>query len=331
MTSMGDVVHALPAITDALSILPNITLDWVVEEGFSEIPHWHLGVSRVIPIALRRWRKNPIKAFYSGECKKFYRSLRAEKYDVVIDAQGLLKSAVVSYIARGKRYGLNRQSAKEGLVSWFYNVSQEVSWNLHAIERIRQLFGLSLQYSVPATRGEYNLNKLLFSMQKYSKIPYVVFVHSASRANKLWVEEYWCQLAEKVISLGVQVFFPWGGDLERKRADRLVINIDKRAKSINKGKAIVLDKLTLTQIAQVFVGAEAVISVDTGLSHIAAALDIPLVSMYSVTNPESVGAYGNNVVNLISNQLLKSNKNMPVITPQQVWQKLYPFLSGIKS
>ena len=331
MTSMGDVVHALPAITEALSMLPNITFDWVVEEGFSEIPCWHLGVSRVIPIALRRWRKNPIKAFYSGECKIFFRSLRAQKYDVVIDAQGLLKSAVISYIARGKRYGLNRKSAKEGLASWFYHVSQEVSWNLHAIERIRQLFGLSLQYSVPATRGKYNLNKQLFLIQKFTKVPYVVFVHGASRTNKLWVEEYWCQLAEKVISLGMQVFFPWGGDLERQRADRLVININHRSKSSNQGKAIVLEKSTLTQIAQLFVGAKAVVSIDTGLSHIAAALDIPLVSMYSVTNPESVGAYGTNVVNLTPSQLLKSEKIMSVVTTQQVWESLHPLLTGPKS
>ena len=129
----------------------------------------------------------------------------------------------------------------------------------------------------------------------------------------------------------MQVFFPWGGDLERQRADRLVININHRSKSSNQGKAIVLEKSTLTQIAQLFVGAKAVVSIDTGLSHIAAALDIPLVSMYSVTNPESVGAYGTNVVNLTPSQLLKSEKIMSVVTTQQVWESLHPLLTGPKS
>ena len=95
-SSLGDVIHALPAVTDAARAIPGIRFDWVVEESFAEIPAWHPAVDRVIPVALRRWRKAPFSAWFGGEWHRFRQSLRAERYDAVIDAQGLLKSALLT-------------------------------------------------------------------------------------------------------------------------------------------------------------------------------------------------------------------------------------------
>ena len=92
-SSLGDVIHTLPALTDAQRAIPGIQFDWVVEEGFAEIPAWHPAVAQVIPVAIRRWRKHPLQTLRSGEWRRFKARLRETHYDLVIDAQGLLKSA----------------------------------------------------------------------------------------------------------------------------------------------------------------------------------------------------------------------------------------------
>jgi heptosyltransferase-1 len=119
-SSMGDVIHALPALTDAMRAIPGIRFDWVVEEAFQEIPAWHPAVDRVIPVALRRWRKKPLKALISGEWRRFKRALRERQYDLVLDSQGLMKSAWLAQKARGPRAGFDKKSAREPLASWFY-------------------------------------------------------------------------------------------------------------------------------------------------------------------------------------------------------------------
>lgn len=90
-SSMGDVIHTLPALTDAQQAIPGLCVDWVVEEGFAQIPSWHSAVDRVIPIAIRRWRKNLLSAQTRQEWRSFKQRLHQERYDAVIDAQDYLK------------------------------------------------------------------------------------------------------------------------------------------------------------------------------------------------------------------------------------------------
>ena len=119
-SSLGDVIHTLPALTDAARAIPGIRFDWVVEEGFAEIPAWHPAVDAVIPVAIRRWRKKPLQAVRSGEWSNFKRRLRETQYDLVIDAQGLLKSAWLTRYARAEVVGLDKSSAREPLAARFY-------------------------------------------------------------------------------------------------------------------------------------------------------------------------------------------------------------------
>ncbi|MGB1237867.1 MAG: lipopolysaccharide heptosyltransferase I, partial [Pseudomonadales bacterium] len=190
-SSMGDIVHTLPALTDASNAIADIRFDWVVEEGFKDIPKWHSSVDRVIPVSIRRWRKAPLKAWCSGEWAEYRRQLQLEEYEAVIDAQGLIKSAVlVAAQAQGDVHGYDRQSIKEPLASKFYQHSYAISKEQHAVERIRQLFAKALHYEVRQKRGDYGIRAHFES----GTGDYLVFNHSTTRADKHYPEVYWREL-----------------------------------------------------------------------------------------------------------------------------------------
>ncbi len=207
-SSLGDVVHTLPALTDAARAIPGIKFDWVVEEGFAEIPTWHPAVDKVIPVAIRRWRKNLWQTIKSGEWRRFKQSVRAEKYDLVIDAQGLLKSAWLTRYVKAPVAGLDKNSAREPLAARFYSRRLAVARGQHAVERVRQLFALALGYDLPQTQGSYGLDidRLVELPRPY---PYVVFLHGTTWESKHWPELYWRQLTERMGQFGVVVKLPW--------------------------------------------------------------------------------------------------------------------------
>ncbi len=176
-SSLGDVIHTLPALTDAAHAVPGIRFDWVVEEGFAEIPSWHPAVDQVIPVAIRRWRKNLWQTLKSGEWKAFKQRVRERRYDLVIDAQGLVKSAWLTRLIKAPVAGLDRYSAREGLASRFYDRRLSVAVGQHAVERVRQLFALALAYDLPEGLGQYGLD--LKRLQLPPTAPYVVFLHGA--------------------------------------------------------------------------------------------------------------------------------------------------------
>ena len=188
---MGDVIHTLPALTDAQKAIPNIQFDWVVEEAFAEIPRWHSAVNRVIPVAIRRWRNNLLNRQTWLEWQAYLKALRAEEYDAVIDAQGLIKSAVlVTKQALGTKYGYDKHSAREGLSSWFYDKTFSISYQQHAVERIRKLFAEALGYALPQTIGDYGIAPH-FVKQPQNSTAYMVAIHATTRADKHWKEAYW--------------------------------------------------------------------------------------------------------------------------------------------
>ncbi|QBF28882.1 lipopolysaccharide heptosyltransferase I [Pseudomonas tructae] len=288
-SSLGDVIHALPALTDAARAIPGIRFDWVVEEGFAEIPGWHPAVDKVIPVAIRRWRKNLWQTFKSGEWRQFKQRLRESKYDLVIDAQGLVKSAWLTRYVKAPVAGMDRYSAREGLSSRFYDRRLSVERGQHAVERVRQLFALALGYNLPAGLGDYGLD--LNRLQLPPAAPFVVFLHGTTWATKHWPEAYWRQLAERLGQQGLQVRLPWGNPAEQARAERI-------AKGLNNCQ--VLPKLNLVGVARVLAAAKACVAVDTGLGHLAAALDVPTLSLFGPTNPGLTGAYGKSQVHIAS-------------------------------
>ena len=286
-SSLGDVVHTLPALTDAARALPGIRFDWVVEEGFAEIPAWHPAVDRVIPVAIRRWRKNLWQTIRSGEWRQFKQRLREGDYDLVIDAQGLLKSAWLTRYCTAPVAGLGRDSAREPLASRFYDRTYRVSKEQHALERTRQLFAQALGYPLPEGVGDYGLNRA--ALAGPASEPYLVFLHGTTWASKHWPETDWRALAERMNAEGWAIRLPWGNAAEKARAERIAEGLPK---------AEVLPRLNLAGVARVIAGARACVAVDTGLGHLAAALDVPSISLYGPTRPGRVGAYGRGQLHL---------------------------------
>ena len=289
-SSLGDVIHSLPALTDAMRAIPGIRFDWVVEEGFAEIPTWHPAVERVIPVALRRWRKNLWQTWRSGEWQRCKAAIGARDYDLVLDAQGLLKSAVLTRYARGPVAGLDRASAREPLASRFYDRGCSVPWGVHAVERVRQLFAQALGYPLPSGSGDYGLDRQRLLAGRVDQ-PYLLLLHGTTWTTKHWPERYWRELAELLGAQGWAIRLPWGNAEERARAERIAAGL---------AHVSVLPKLNLAGVAAELAGARACVAVDTGLGHLAAALDVPTVSLYGPTNPGFTGAYGRGQLHLAS-------------------------------
>ena len=194
-SSMGDVIHTLPAITDASCARSDLSFDWVIEESFAEIPAWHPNVDQAIPVALRRWRRNPCRAWRSGEWGRFKQNLRRRNYDLVIDAQCLMKSALLTRLVQAPRVGFDRSSAREPLAARAYDRRIRVSKSLHAVDRVRQLFAASLNYRRPQHTGDYGLHREDFAPGKAAE-ERIVFIHSTTRADKHWPETYWRELCD---------------------------------------------------------------------------------------------------------------------------------------
>jgi heptosyltransferase-1 len=315
-SSLGDVVHTLPALTDAAKMIPNIRFDWAVEEAFSEIPSWHPAVEKVIPIAIRRWRKDPVGSLLGTEWKRCKQSLRKGHYDAVIDAQGLLKSAWLARFVRAPRYGYDRDSVRERWATLAYHHQFSVPKEMHAVERIRDLFSQVFKYKLPETQGEYSLDQKKFksSGQLTSSL---VFLHGTARDEKLWPESHWKALTKMATSNGYEVLLPWGNSSEQERA--------KRIASVN-ASAHILPKLNLRGLATTLLNASGVVGVDTGLGHLAAAFDVPNVSLYGPTYPSLVGTYGKQQVHLQSKKVNKKGESpaalMAEISPEIVWANL---------
>ncbi len=286
-SSLGDVVHTLPALTDAQRAIPGIQFDWVVEEGFAEIPAWHPAVAQVIPVAIRRWRKNLWQTLRSGEWRRFKARLRETRYDLVIDAQGLLKSAWLTRYVKAPVAGLDRDSARESLASRFYDRRYAVPRDQHALERVRQLFAQALGYELPQGIGDYGLDRAQLATP--GEEPYLLLLHGTTWPSKHWPEAYWRELAERMSAFGWAIRLPWGNAEEKARAERIAEGI---------AGASVLPRLNLGGVAKVVAGARACVAVDTGLGHLAAALDVPSISLYGPTLPGRVGAYGRSQVHL---------------------------------
>lgn len=309
---MGDIIHTLPAVTDASNLVPNIFFDWIVEETFSDIIRWHPAIHEIIPINLRFWVKN----WYAVSSWKKYRECCMQlrkKYDIIIDAQGLLKtSLLVTYLTSGKKHGLNYISAREPISSLFYHKRHYIDKNQHAVERLRQLFALSLKYSVPSYTGKYNIEHL-FPPQKHNAA-YLIFFHSTTKPEKHWPEFNWSIITQYAIHAGYCIKLPFWTKSEELRTNRLA--------KLHSSKIITLPKLTLREIAVQISGATATISVDTGLSHLTAALGCPGITLYGPTNPNLIGTYGQNQI-----VLRASTKKMKHLTPIHVWESFQKILN----
>lgn len=281
-SSLGDVVHNLPVASDLRRRYPAVEIDWAVEESFTDIPALHPAVSQVVPVAARRWRRSMTSAQTWHEIRALRRRLHARGYDAVIDTQGLIKSALIARLAPGERFGLDWRSSREPL--WlFYDRTFSVSWSLHAVERNRLLVAKALGYA-PAAAVVYGIEAPRADTAALSLgDAYAVLLHSTSASEKLWPEHQWIKLGDHLQHLGLRAVLPWGSDAERERSERL-------AKVIK--QACVPPRLGIRQAAGLLGRAKVVFGLDTGLTHLAAALDTPTIGIYCATDPAATGLFG---------------------------------------
>lgn len=340
-SSLGDVIHTLPALSDAAEKYPAIKFDWVVEESFQEIPRWHSHVQRVIPIALRRWRKHPYRSICQDrEWQPFLKALRSEPYDLIIDAQGLLKSAWVARLAHGPIAGLGYQSARESLASLFYHERYDVPKMQHAIVRVRQLFAQALGYSdsLRSLPLSFGLEAAFpeSPLQHGTNHPYVLFLHGTTWETKLWPLSHWIALGRWMNHQGYAVYLPWGNAEEEQRAKTIAAKLSR---------VQILPRMPLGVVAEYLRKATLVIALDSGLTHLAGALGVPTIALFGATDIEKTGPKGKVTLLLKSgltcSPCLKRHCRfiqpqevdalcMQSLSPTQVWQHCLPYLQPIQ-
>ncbi|MCG6874019.1 MAG: lipopolysaccharide heptosyltransferase I [Betaproteobacteria bacterium] len=281
LSSLGDVVHTFPAVTDIARNVPGAELDWAVDEVFAALPALHPAVSRVIPVALRRGRRNPFNPAAWRALAVLRATLAEAPYDAVLDLQGLFKSAMVARLARGPRHGHAGATAREPLASWLYDHRHPAPRGDHAVAQTRLLAASALGYAVdgPIDYGLRVPPPPAFAPQDR----YAVLLHSTSRASKLWNEDNWIALGQRFESEGVRSVLPWGNEVERARAERLAGEI---------AEAIVAPRMSLTDAAGLLGRANVVVGLDTGLTHLAAATRTPVVGIYCDTSPADLRPIG---------------------------------------
>ena len=291
LSSLGDVFHTFPALSDARKAVPGVTFDWIVEEAFANLAVQHPAIDKVYPVKLRKLKQGKHRL---RELRAHWNELRdlvdTQNYDLVLDAQGLLKSAVLTRLSPAPAAGFGYGSAREWLAVPFYKTKVASDRNQHAIKRTRQLFAGALGYKLPKTEPEYSLDAKAWSEQAIANLQhlslplnYVVFLHGAAWQTKTWPRKRWRELAIMLHKNGANILLPWGNQTEKHTADYIADGLDS---------VRVLPKLSVIEVAQILSQAEAVIGVDSGLGHIPVAFGVPGLVLIGPTDPVKIGHIG---------------------------------------
>lgn len=283
LSSMGDLIQLLPALSDARAQRPELCFDWVADTAFAEIPGWHPAVDRVIVSAHRQWRERK-SAFLRHGARAWLRELRARRYDLVIDAQGSWKSAAVTALARGPGAGLDRAGIREPGAQWLYRHRYPIPRQQHAIARWRALLAMAIGYHQPAGDPDFGLSAVSWPAPPVDlERPTLTFVTNATWPTKHWPDRHWHALIERGLDRGYSVVLPWGSAAERARTERL---------AAHRPGVRVPPRMSLAEVAGLLAASAAVVSVDTGLAHLAAALGRPALTLYGPTDPRLIAATG---------------------------------------
>jgi len=272
MSSLGDLVHMLPAISDIARHVPGAQIDWVVEENFAEIPAWHPAVHDVIPVAHRRWRKHWWAADTRAERAALRENLQSRRYDVVLDMQALMKSVWVVRQTRGTRHGLDRKSAREPMASLFYDVKHNVNFWQPAVLRQRQLAAAAFGYAFDGP-PDFGLDALTRGVATQ---PYAVIMPSASRTDKLWPAEAWHRVFDRLGEHGLSLSLLAGNPEESARAQALVRDYPS---------AQVMPRMSLRDVAGLLAACTLMVGLDSGLTHLSAGLGRPTIGIYKASTP----------------------------------------------
>ncbi|MDR2875716.1 MAG: lipopolysaccharide heptosyltransferase I [Methylobacillus sp.] len=274
-SSMGDLVHNMPMIADIRHRFPDAIMDWVAEESFVEIARMNTEVARIIPVNMRRWKRNLGSCLSWREFSAFRRELKSEHYDAALDTQGLFKSALICRWSRSPSHGQNNQTAREAVAGWLYTHPHDIPRNLHAATRNRLLAARALGYELPDTPPRYDLQLPPAALPFTPSAPYAVILHGTARAAKLWPVEHWIAFCRELAQTHPTIFLPWGNDEERARAEKIAAAAPG---------CQTLPRMTLTQLAHLLQGAGIVVGLDTGLMHLAVGLGKPTLAIFCDTD-----------------------------------------------
>jgi heptosyltransferase-1 len=279
-SSMGDIVHALPAVTDIRRHLPQVQIDWLLEKSFASIPALHPAVGQVWPMAWRKWRRALWQAETWHAMGELRRGLRHAHYDCVLDLQGLLKSALWARQAGSPCMGYDRHSIREPLASALYAGVAPVSRDLHAIDRCRRLVAAHLGWAAPESPPDFGIRAPQGDWLAPERR--VVLIPCASRPEKFWPIGRWRQVLQACEARGLTAVVLWGNELEQRNAQEIAAG----------SSAVVPPFLSIRDTAAVLGGAALIVGLDTGFTHLGAAMAVPTVGIYCDHEPGLTGVTG---------------------------------------
>jgi heptosyltransferase I len=286
-SSMGDVLHHMPAVTETRKHFPGAHITWVVDEMYAPLAALHPGVDEIITIAQRRWRKQIFSARSWREFFAALKKLRARNFDKIVDTQGLVRTGLMAKLAHGESHGYDAASIREPFAARFYDVTHKVGWDRHVIERNRTLTARALGYEISGA-PDYGFDRT--KLKPSAGGNYAIIFHATAKAKKEWPEERWIEIGRELSKRGLEVLLPWGSETERARSERIAAAVPN---SRVPGRVPILD------VAKLIAGAKIVCGVDTGFLHIAAALGVPVVAVFTITKSHTAIPVGPGPVEMI--------------------------------
>lgn len=330
LSSLGDVVHAMPAVQDMRHALPKVQIDWVVEGAFAPLVARCVGVHQVIPCELRKWRKSPFAQKTRAEWRAFKHRLQAQHYDAVIDLQGLSKSALVSWLARtatdGRRIAMANQtegSGYEAPTRWVADTAIHLESHVHAVRRARLLCAQALGYAAEGP-AQFGLVPGVQAVQPWEatgggnnsfapRKPCVALVHGSSRGDKQWPVASWIALGQRLNHSGFSVALAHGNSAEKATSEAIAAELDD---------AWVWPAMGLDALTDTMAQCAGVIGVDSGLSHIAVALGLPHVQIYNFDTAWRTGPQEDTESNASAQTSVFASPHPDVDAIWQAWEHL---------
>lgn len=286
-SSMGDILHQMPAITEARAHFPGARFRWVVDELYAPLARLHPAVDEVITIAVRRWRKQLFRRSTWTEAKDAMGRMRAHRFDAIIDTQGLMRTALMAKTLHGTSHGYDAESIREPFAARFYDVNHGVGWNLHVIARNRTLVAHALGYE-PEGKPDYGFDSSQF--KQIAARPYAMLFHATAKTTKEWPEDRWIEAGRAMAARGLDVVLPWGNATEKARSERLAAAIPG---------AHVPERKPIIDVAHDIAAAKLVVGVDTGFLHIAAAIGVPVVGVFTILKSHSAEPTGSGRIEMV--------------------------------
>ncbi|MEO6564588.1 MAG: lipopolysaccharide heptosyltransferase I [Casimicrobiaceae bacterium] len=277
-SSLGDIVYALAIVSDILTHDPQAHVDWVAEEAFASLVRLDPRIRTVIPLGLRRWRQAPLRRDTWHDLFSFRRALREVRYAAIIDLQEQVKGALVARSAQGIRHGFDRNSIREPVATWLHDVHHRIDRQQHFLDKCRALAAAALDYRISGPARWQFVPPAATAAMPAGR--YALVFHATSRADKLWPEDAWRGLLTRLATAGITTLLPWGTAVEEARSHRLAAGA---------AAAIVPARQALPDLAALIRHADIVVGVDTGLTHLAAAMGTSTVAVFTTTDPSLAG------------------------------------------